>query len=274
MARAHRGRRLDGDGDLRRPPARAVLRRLDDRVGERDRPRPRGAFHRLLARGTDRRPASAPARARGHRRDGRRAHRRRSVRGSAAAGPDGPRAEPRVRRRGGRVVPRFARALRAARRAARGGCPLRDPAGGLRRRVRGRRGGQPLCALHGREHPRRLRAGDRHDRGLRDPTDARRYGSRRHTRRLPASPSPLDRRTGRACRRAGRAGGRREAGAGSPLRERVSVSIRPGRPEGLGARPLSQRGDRRALGMAAGRGAHRRRVGHVPHRPAAARSHR
>ena len=53
-------RRLAGRRDRRRAPARAVLRRLDDRLGEHDRHRARRAVGRLLDRRAPGRPRPAP----------------------------------------------------------------------------------------------------------------------------------------------------------------------------------------------------------------------
>ena len=65
--RLHRGRRDALRGDLRLAAARAVLRQLDGRLGERDRADPRLPVDRLLVRRQARGPAARARAARAHR---------------------------------------------------------------------------------------------------------------------------------------------------------------------------------------------------------------
>ena len=184
VARARGRGGLDGDRDLRLAAARAVLRLVHGRLGERDRARARRPLARLLARRPPRRPAAASrgvlggARARG-----RSARRGRPVRRAAAPRPDRPRPRPVS---AGAVVGSFLASLllfappvvllgMAAPFA------IRLAVAGVDRRRRRR--GPPVRALDARQHRRRLRARARDDPARRDAADARRHRRGRRARR-------------------------------------------------------------------------------------------
>ena len=116
------------DRDRGLAPARALLRELDDRLGEHHRADPRLSLDRLLARREARRPPSRAAPARADRARGRARDRGDAVHRAPDSRPGG--AGPRRRlgrcRRG--LVLRRACALRDPGDAARGGLALRDPA--------------------------------------------------------------------------------------------------------------------------------------------------
>ena len=151
-ALAPRLRRGHGDArgrDLRLAPARAVLRLVDDRLGEPHRARAARALARLLARRAARRPPPEPAPAR---RDRRRRRRlivaaitfvTRPILDVAAGGP-----RRALRGRRDRVVLRDAAPVRAAGRAARDGVAVRDPPRARRRRHGG--AGSPAACTRSR----------------------------------------------------------------------------------------------------------------------------
>ena len=158
-ARLRRRHRLARDRDRRLADARAVLRLVDDRLGEPDRDRARRARGRLLARRPARRPAARAPPARADRARGGALGRDDAVRRPAVPRRGGRQPRRRLRRRRDRLVLRRAAPVRAGGRPARDGLAVRDPARDHRRRER-RRGRRPLLrALDGRLAGRHLRAG-------------------------------------------------------------------------------------------------------------------
>ena len=173
-ARLRRRHRLARDRDRGLAHARAVLRLVDDRLGEPDRDRPRRARARLLARRQARRPAARAPPARADRPRGGALGRDDAVR--RAAVPRRRRRQPRRRvgRRRDRLLLRRPAPLRAGRRPARDGLAVRDPARDHRRRDR-RRGRRPLLrALDLRLAARDVRARADRDPARRDAADAAR----------------------------------------------------------------------------------------------------
>ena len=199
-ARVRRGNRSARDRDHGVAAARAVLRILHHRLGEPHRHRARRARARLLARRTRRRPAARAVAPRAHRPRRGRVRGRDPVRGEAV-----PRPHRRGARRGfggggDRELPRRSAALRAARRAARDGLAVRDPARGDEHRDR--RGGrrEAVRPLDRGLADRHVPAGSRPDPRGRDAADVPRH--RRSARALVVlSPRrPLSRRRRRARR--------------------------------------------------------------------------
>ncbi len=126
-ARLHRRRRLARDRDRRLAPPRPVLRQLDDRLGERHRPRARLALARLLARRPARRSEADPRRLGALVVTAAGLDRHRHVRRSPDPRPLGGGARSRLGRSRDRLVLRRPRPLRSARHAPRDGRAVRDP---------------------------------------------------------------------------------------------------------------------------------------------------
>ena len=197
----------------------------------------------------------------------------------ADALPRAPRARRRGRgtrrrgRRGGRrLLLRGARALRRPDHAARDGGAVRDPARAHGRRARRRGGRAAVRPLDRGEHPRDVRRRDRDDPAPRDAADD---GGRGRPPRLRGGAPPratLAARDPGGARAPARPGRGREAVGGTPRGARVVVPVRAGR-RALGrlARAAAERGRRGALGLEPRLRPHRRRLGHVPARPAAPR---
>ena len=249
-----------------------VLRELDDRVGERHRPRARVARGRLLGRREDRGPEPEPPRAGADRRVRGGTDRDHPVRGRPLPGRLRERARPGLRRCGDRVVLRRARALRACADAARDGRPVRDPARDRRRARRGLGRRASLRAVDRRQPARHLPGRARPHSDDRDEEDpARGCAARRSLRRGAARPAVAPGRSG--SRRADRDPGRRRSrGAGADLRARVALPVHPRHRAERRPAALPERGPRGALALAAEHRPHRRRVGHVPRGPAAPRA--
>ena len=177
------------------------------------------------------------------------------------------------RRRG--LVLRLAAAVRAAGRAAGHGHAVRHPAGGRR------------CG-RSRQRPPAASSPSRRSAASSAPSCRRSSPSRSSARSAPCSarrpcwrwppPSPSGRRwlpAGVALAAAARpAAGDRQGAAGPHLREGVALPVHPGRAARRRPLPLPQRGLRHPLRLAGRHRAHRRRVGHVPDRAAAARPSR
>ncbi len=135
------------DGDHRVALARAVLRILDDRLGQSDRDRSRRARSRILARRAPGRPAAAGHASRGNRPRRRGLRGRDPVRRGAVPRPHRRGAGRRLRGSRDRELHRGAVALRATGRAARDGVAVRDPARRVDHRDRGCRRRAALRAL-------------------------------------------------------------------------------------------------------------------------------
>ena len=191
-----------------------VLRLVDDRLGEPDRHRARGARVRLLARRPDRRPAAGAAAARPDRARRGGLGRADAVRRPAVPRRDGRQPRRRLRGRGDRLVLRRPPPVLAGRRRARDGLALRDPPGDHGRRDGGRGGGSLLRALDRRLAARHVRARADRDSARRHAADAARNGGAARALGLvpPRTPGAGRCRRARRARRApagcGQGGGR------------------------------------------------------------------